>query len=74
MWPCEVQATLEQRFGTIAKGTEEFGPDLSWHVIRMLHQGVNFYDLLSPEEYQHLDKKQVTVTQGHVRDRASERG
>jgi len=45
-----------QRFGQSPKARKEFGPDLSWHVIRSYIKGLTSDDLLSPEEYRHLDK------------------
>jgi hypothetical protein len=51
------------RFGQSPAARREFGPDISWHVIRSYIKGLSSEDLLVPEEYRQLDKKQVTVTQ-----------
>ena len=51
------------RFGQSPQARKDFGPDISWHVIRSYIKGLSSDDLLAPEEYQHLDKKQITVTQ-----------
>ncbi len=50
------------RFGKLPKARKEFGPDVSWHVIRSYIKGLTSEELTDFEEYQRLDKKQVTVT------------
>jgi len=52
-----------QRFGQSPTAKKEFGADISWHVIRSYIKGLSSDDLLVPNEYQHLDKKQLTVRQ-----------
>jgi len=51
------------RFGKEPSALKEFGPDLSWHVIRSYVKGLSTDELLDPEEYRQLDQKQITVTQ-----------
>lgn len=52
-----------ERFCKESKALREFGPDISWHVIRSYIKGLTAEVYLEPEEYRHLDQKQITVTQ-----------
>ncbi len=51
------------RFGQEPTAQREYGPDVSWHVIRSYIKGLAVDTLLDPDEYRQLDKKQITVTQ-----------
>lgn len=53
----------EQRFGKDPKASREYGPDLSWHVIRSYIKGMGAVELLSPEDYGQLPENQLTVTE-----------
>lgn len=53
----------EQRFGKEPKARREFGPDLSWHVIRSYIKGMGADEFLSPEDYGQLPENQLTVTE-----------
>jgi hypothetical protein len=59
----EFKQLWEQRFRKQSKARKDYGPDLSWHVIRSYIKGISSDELLDPDEYRQLDKKQVTVTQ-----------
>lgn len=51
-----------ERFGKEPRATRDFGPDLSWHVIRSYIKGMSSETFLEPDEYRHLPHNQVTVT------------
>lgn len=53
----------DQRFGKDPKTRREFGPDLSWHVIRSYIKGMGSEDLLTPEDYRQLPENQISVTE-----------
>jgi hypothetical protein len=55
------------RFGKDPKALREYGPDLSWHVIRSYIKGMGSDDLLSPEDYDQLPENQITVSGGTFR-------
>ena len=40
----------------------EYGPDISWHVIRSYIKGMSSEDFLEPADYAGLPEKQITVT------------
>lgn len=42
---------------------KEYSPDLCWHVIRTYIKGASAEVLLEPDEYQHIDAKQRSVSQ-----------
>lgn len=52
-----------ERFAREPSAAREYGPDVSWHVIRSYIKGLSADVDLSPEEYQQLDNKQITITQ-----------
>lgn len=45
------------------KRIRSLGPDLSWHVIRTFIKGTNSEEYLEPEDYEHLPRKQKSVSQ-----------
>lgn len=51
-----------ERFGKEARAMKEFGPDLSWHVIRSYIKGMSSETYLEPEDYQQLPENQISVT------------
>jgi hypothetical protein len=55
----------KEKFGRTANASRDFGPDLSWHVIRSYIKGMSLEpgEPLDPEDYQTLPLKQRTVTQ-----------
>jgi tetratricopeptide (TPR) repeat protein len=53
-----------QRFGKDVKALREFGPDISWHVIRSYIKGMSSETELDPADYAQLPQNQITVTQG----------
>jgi tetratricopeptide (TPR) repeat protein len=50
------------RFGKDRPALREFGPDLSWHVIRSYIKGMSSETYLEPEDYRQLPENQITVT------------
>lgn len=50
------------RFGKDKNAPRDYGPDLSWHVIRSYIKGMSSETLLEPEDYAQLSDKQLTVT------------
>jgi tetratricopeptide (TPR) repeat protein len=50
-----------ERFGR-DKRIREIGADISWHVIRTYIKGLDSEGYLDPEEYEHLPKKQKSVS------------
>lgn len=50
------------RFGHDKKALRDFGPDLSWHVIRTYVKGMSSETFLDPDDYQQLPENQFTVT------------
>jgi len=52
-----------ERFGKDPRATREFGPDLSWHVIRSYVKSMSSETLLDPDDYAQLPQNQITVTQ-----------
>lgn len=50
------------RFGQDKKAMRDFGPDLSWHVIRSYIKGMSSETFLDPDDYQQLPENQLTVT------------
>ena len=53
----------EERFSKDPNARSDYGPDISWHVIRSYIKGLSSDDLIDPEEYRQLDRKQISVTQ-----------
>ncbi len=51
-----------ERFGKEKQALRDFGPDLSWHVIRSYIKGLSSETFLDPEDYAHLPENQITVT------------
>jgi hypothetical protein len=52
----------KQRFGNEPKAVREYGPQLSWHVIRGLIKGLSVDDELEMDEYDDLPKEERTVS------------
>lgn len=52
------------RFGKEPKALRDFGPDLSWHVIRSYIKGMSSETYLEPDDYAQLPENQITVTHG----------
>ena len=55
------------RFGKDQRALREFGPDLSWHVIRSYIKGMSSETYLEPDDYAQLPENQITVTRGAFR-------
>ncbi len=55
------------RFGKIQNAYREFGPDLSWHIVRSYIKGMSSETYLEPEDYAQLPENQLTVTQDAFR-------
>lgn len=53
----------EKQFGNEPQMRKEAGPDLSWHIIRSYIKGTSPEEYLEPEEYEHLPRKQKSVSQ-----------
>jgi hypothetical protein len=51
-----------ERFGKDKPALRDFGPDLSWHVIRSYIKGMSSETYLEPEDYAQLPENQITVT------------
>lgn len=51
-----------ERFGRDPHARREYGPDLSWHVIRSYIKGMNSSGDFGPEDYEELPDNQITVT------------
>lgn len=52
-----------ERFGRDQRAYREFGPDLSWHIVRSYIKGMSSETYLEPEDYAQLPENQLTVTQ-----------
>lgn len=50
------------RFGKEPRALRDFGPDLSWHVIRSYIKGMSSESDLEPDDYGQLPENQITVT------------
>jgi hypothetical protein len=50
------------RFGKDRKAVREYGPQISWHIIRGLIKGLSVNDLLSRDEYEDLPKDERTIS------------
>lgn len=53
----------KDRFGHETHAVRDFGPDISWHVIRSYIKGMSSETFLEPDEYAQLPENQITVTQ-----------
>lgn len=51
-----------EKFQRNKNAMKEFGPDISWHVIRTYIKGTSSETLLDPEDYPTLPENQLTVT------------
>ena len=49
-------------FGMDRAAAREFGPDISWHVIRSYIKGMLSETLMDPDDYMQLPENQITVT------------
>lgn len=49
-------------FGKEPKALRNFGPDISWHVIRSYVKGMLSETVMDPDDYRQLPENQVTVT------------
>jgi len=52
----------QERFLRTRHQVQEYGPDLSWHVIRCYIKGFSADELIDPAEYPQIQRKQRTVT------------
>jgi hypothetical protein len=52
----------EDKFGKSPKARKEYGPDLSWHVIRTYIKGRSSEVLLDLDDYDNLPENQKTIT------------
>ena len=52
----------EERFGRDRAAHRDYGPDLSWHVIRSYIKGMSSETYLDPDDYTEIPEKQHTVT------------
>jgi len=50
------------RFGKEPRALRDFGPDISWHVIRSYVKGMSSETYLDPDDYRQLPENQITVT------------
>jgi hypothetical protein len=57
------RALWNERFGKDRTAIKDFGPDLSWHVIRSYIKGMSAETYLDPEDYALLPENQLSVTQ-----------
>ncbi len=55
------------KFGKTPAAQREFGPDLSWHVIRSYIKGMNSEVWMDPDDYLGLPENQITVTESAFR-------
>lgn len=51
-----------ERFGHEKQAIREFGPDLSWHIIRSYIKGMSSETYLEPDDYAQLPENQITVS------------
>lgn len=51
-----------QRFGKERKAVREYGPDISWHVIRTYIKGNDADSYMEPDDYAGIPENQITVT------------
>lgn len=51
-----------ERFGKEKRALKDFGPDLSWHVIRSYIKGKSSETYLEPEDYAQLPENEISVT------------
>src|SRR3990167_1570593 len=66
-WPMRIglsryKQMWHKRFGLEPRAIEEYGPDLSWHIIRTYIKGLCPDDLTNADEYELIDRRQRTVT------------
>ena len=51
-----------EKFGNERKAIKDYGPDVSWHVIRTYIQGINSECYVDIDDYMHMEEKQKSVT------------
>lgn len=51
-----------ERFGKEKKAFHEYGPQVSWHVIRSMIKGMSVDDILAKEDYNELPKEERTIS------------
>jgi hypothetical protein len=51
-----------ERFGREKKAVHEFGPQVSWHVIRGMIKGMSVNDILAKEDYVELPQDERTIS------------
>lgn len=56
-----------ERFERDPRAYREYGPDLSWHIIRSYIKGMSSETFLEPADYAQLPENQLTVTQDAYR-------
>ncbi|MBE2180173.1 MAG: hypothetical protein IAE97_06845 [Chthoniobacterales bacterium] len=61
------QRLWTEKFGKDPSAIKQYGSALSWHVIRTHIKGASADDLLDPEEYELLERKQRTVSSADYR-------
>ncbi|WP_157203576.1 hypothetical protein [Methylomicrobium agile] len=49
-------------FGMDRTAAREFGPDISWHIIRSYIKGMLSETVMDPDDYEQLPENQITVT------------
>lgn len=52
----------QERFERDPRALADFGPDLSWHIIRSYIKGMSSEEFLEPSDYAQLPDNQLTVT------------
>lgn len=52
----------QERFGRDPQARRDFGPDVSWHVVRSYIKGMGSDGYLDPEDYEQLPENQLTVS------------
>lgn len=51
-----------EKFGQDPQARKQFGPDISWHVIRSYIKGMSAESILEPEDYETLPENQLSVS------------
>ena len=57
----EFKNLWQTKYQSDKKALKDYGPDISWHVIRTFIQGINPEDYLDSDDYDMLDEKQKSV-------------
>jgi hypothetical protein len=56
------QKEWEKRFCNDPHALKEYGPDISWHIIRTYIKGISVDDYMDPEEYTELPQEERSVS------------